>query len=70
MPTIVEGNVHEIYFVLLTLGDKEVEHCEDDSMAAEHVVPTCMHTGQGHPKTTPDGHGPLQFGPHVAINLQ
>uniref|UniRef100_A0A3B3X420 Dual specificity protein phosphatase n=1 Tax=Poecilia mexicana TaxID=48701 RepID=A0A3B3X420_9TELE len=39
-------------------------------MAAEHVVPTCMHAGQGHPKTTPDGHGPLQFVSCVPASLK
>lgn len=56
-------------YILLTLCDKEVEHGEDDSVATEHVVTTGMHSGQGHPKTTPDGHSPLQFGPHVTIHL-
>lgn len=38
-------------------------------MATEHVVTTCVHSCQGHPKTTPDGHSSLQFGPHVTIHL-
>lgn len=54
---------------LLTLCDKEVEHGEDHCVATEHVVTTCMHSGEGHPKTTPDGHSPLQFGPHVTVHL-
>lgn len=55
---------------LLTLCDKEVEHCKDHSVAAEHVVTTCMHSCQGHPKTAPDRHSSLQFGPHVTIYLE
>lgn len=51
------------------LCDKEVEHGNDHGVAAEHVVTTCVHARQGHPKTAPDGHSSLQFGPHVPIHL-
>lgn len=39
-------------------------------MTAEHVVATRVHSRQGHPKTAPDGDGSLQFGPHVAVDLE
>lgn len=57
-------------YELLTLCDKEVEHGKNHSVPTEHVVATCMHSCQGHAKTTPDGHSSLQFGPHVTINLK
>lgn len=56
--------------IILTLCNKEVEHGEDDCVSAEHVVTTRVHSCQGHPKPAPDGHGSLQFGPHVAVHLQ
>lgn len=55
---------------LLTLCDKEVEQGKDHSVTAEHVVTTSMDSCQRHPKTTPDGHSPLQFGPHVTVHLE
>lgn len=55
---------------LLTLCDKEVEHGKNHSVATEHVVTTCMHSRQRHPKPAPDGHSSLQFGPHVTVNLE
>ncbi len=55
---------------LLTLCNKEVEHGKDHRVATEHVVTTCMYSCQGHPKTAPDGHSALQFGPHVTVYLE
>lgn len=65
----VNQNYTNFTLTLLTLCDKEVEHGEDHSVAAEHVVTTCMHSCQCHPKTAPDGHSSLQFGPHVTVHL-
>ena len=54
---------------LLTLSDKEVEQGNDHSVSAEHVVPTCVHSCQGHPEPAPDRHRSLQLGPHVTVHL-
>ena len=39
------------------LSDKEVKKGEGDSVAREHVVPTCSHTLQTHPCTRPNNVG-------------
>lgn len=57
-------------YKLLTLRNKEVKHSKDNSVAAEHVVTTRVHSSQSHPKTAPDGYSPLQFGPHIPIYLE
>lgn len=55
---------------LLTLCDEEVEHGQYHRVTAEHVVAARVHSRQGHPETAPDGHGSLQFGPHVTVDLE
>lgn len=55
---------------VLTFGHKEVEHCDDDSVTAEHVVSTGLDSGQGHAEAAPYCQGSLDLPPAIAVCLR
>lgn len=51
--------VQEIPASWCIFSDKEIQHSQDDCVAAEHVISTGVDASQGHTKTTPNGKGPV-----------
>ena len=53
----------------LTFCDEKVEHCQDDSVAREHVIAAGAHALNGHAEASPDVDRLLELQPRVSVGL-